>query len=130
MQSELKKLRGKETILVVEDEEPLRCVVVDLLTEFGYHVLSAGNGKEALNLIGGSGKIDLLVTDVVMPEMSGPELAAKVLEVRPKLKVIFVSGYTDGRLAASGPLAPEAVLVHKPFSIKALTAKMREMLDT
>ena len=129
MQPELKKLRGKETILVVEDEEPLRCVVVDLLTQFGYRVLAAASGNEALALVKGRGKIDLLVTDVVMPEMTGPELAAKAQELRPNLKIIFVSGFTDGHLASFGSLAPEAVLVHKPFSIKTLTAKMRELLD-
>ena len=129
MQADLKKLRGSETVLVVEDEEPLRCVVVDLLTEFGYRVLAAASGQEALSLVERPGTIDLLVTDVVMPEMTGPELAAKVLEFRPKLKVIFVSGYTDGRLAINGSLTPEAVLVHKPFSIRTLTAKIRELLD-
>ncbi|HJX82710.1 MAG TPA: response regulator [Candidatus Angelobacter sp.] len=123
------KLRGKETVLVVEDEEPLRCVVTDLLTQFGYHVLSAASGKEALALVQSSKTIDMLVTDVVMPEMTGPELAAKVLQSRPKVKIIFVSGYTDGHLASHGSLTPEAVLVHKPFSIKVLTAKMRELLD-
>ena len=129
MQVHLEKLQGAETVLVVEDEEALRCVVVDLLTELGYCVLSAANGKEALTLVQRSGVIDLLVTDVVMPEMTGPELAAKVLESRPNLKVIFVSGYADSRLAALESFKPETVLVHKPFSIKILTAKMRELLD-
>src|SRR5258708_14881639 len=129
MPVDLKKLRGKETGLVVEDEEPLRCVVTDFLHQFGYRVLWAASGKEALTLVQSSKPIDMLVTDVVMPEMTGPQLAAKVLELRPKVKVIYVSGYTDGHLASHGSLTPAAVLVHKPFSIKVLTAKMRELLD-
>ena len=125
----LKKLRGAETVLFVDDETPLRNVVVELLTELGYRVLAAASGQEALRLMQRHRGIDLLITDVVMPEMTGPELAAKVLESRPSLKVIFVSGYTDGRLGALEPFKSEVVLVHKPFSFKVLAAKMREILD-
>jgi two-component system cell cycle sensor histidine kinase/response regulator CckA len=123
------KLRGTEKVLLVEDEDPLRAVVTDLLTHLGYSVLSAANGPEALKLVADHPVIDMLVTDVVMPGMSGPELAKRILQSRPNLKIIFVSGYTAGKLAAYGSFTPEAVLVQKPFSIRVLTMKMREMLD-
>jgi two-component system cell cycle sensor histidine kinase/response regulator CckA len=129
MQSDLEKLRGTETVLVVEDEEALRCLVVDLLTHLGYRLLAASSGKEALSLAQRSGNIDLLVTDVEMPEMTGLELAAKVLESRPNLKVIFISGYAGGGVTVVESFKPEAVMVHKPFSIKTLAAKIRKLLD-
>jgi YesN/AraC family two-component response regulator len=92
-------------------------------------MLSASNGKEALAVVNAyPDKIDLLITDVMMPELPGPELAKALLEIRPELKVIFISGYSDGSLAQNGVLKPGTVLVNKPFTIKALTAKLREVL--
>lgn len=121
---------GTETILVVEDEEPLRKVVVELLSQLGYQVLSAANGKEALRLAADSRQqIHLLLTDVLMPEISGPELARRLKVQRPSLKVVFISGYDDGSLAPDGVLPPEVVLVHKPFTVKALSGRLREVLD-
>ncbi len=121
--------RGSETILLVEDEEPLRRLCSEFLEQLGYHMLSAPNGKEALALVNAyTGKIDLLITDVLMPELPGPELAKALLAIRPELKVMFISGYSDGSLAPNGVLKPGTVLVHKPFTIKALTAKLREVL--
>src|ERR1051326_5658741 len=122
--------RGTETILVVDDEESLRAVVVDLLSQLGYHVLSAANGKEALKLAGEyPGRIDLLLTDVVMDALPGPELAERLLQDRPEMKVIFISGFADGSLAPNGVLKPGTVLVQKPFTIRVLSAKWREVLD-
>ncbi len=121
--------RGSETILLVEDEEPLRRLCAEFLEQLGYHMLAAANGKEALALVQAyPGKIDLLITDVLMPELPGPELAQALLAMRPDLKVIFISGYSDGSLAHDGVLKPGTVLVHKPFTIRALTAKLREVL--
>lgn len=121
--------RGSETILLVEDEEPLRRLCVEFLGQLGYHMLPASNGKEAIALVEGyPGQIDLLITDVLMPEVTGPELAETLLSIRPDLKVIYISGYSDGSLGRDGILNPETVLVHKPFTIRALTAKLREVL--
>ena len=92
-------------------------------------MLSAANGKEALTLVEGyPDKIHLLITDVLMPELPGPELATALVAMRPDIKVIFISGYSDGSLATNGVLKPGTVLVHKPFTIRALTAKLREVL--
>ena len=121
---------GTETILLVEDEEPLRKVVVELLAQLGYQVLSAGNGKQALAVAAApQQKIDLLITDVLMPEISGPELARRLQAQKPRLKVIFISGFDDGSLAPQGVLPPDVVLVYKPFTVKALSGKVREVLD-
>jgi two-component system, cell cycle sensor histidine kinase and response regulator CckA len=123
--------RGTETILLVEDEEPLRKVIIELLTQIGYHVLSAANGKEAIEVAKTyPEKIHLLITDVIMPEISGPELAGELCAARPDLKVIYISGYTDDSLAPEGVLQPGTVLVNKPFSVRVLSAKMREVLDS
>jgi len=122
--------RGTETILLVDDEDSLRIVVVDLLRQLGYQVLSASSGKEALSLAEKhSEKIDLLISDVIMDELPGPELAEILLASRPEMKVIFISGYAEGSLAPDGVLKPGTILVQKPFTIKILSAKVREVLD-
>ncbi len=122
--------RGTETILLVDDEDSLRIVVVDLLRQLGYQVLTASSGKEALSVAEKhSSKIDLLVTDVIMDELPGPELAEILLTSRPDMKVIFISGYAEGSLAPDGVLKPGTILVQKPFTIKILSAKVREVLD-
>jgi DNA-binding NtrC family response regulator len=123
--------RGTETILVVDDEESLRIVVGDLLGQLGYNVLSAGGADEAMALAAGySGKIDLLLSDVIMEPVPGPALAALLTAVRPEMKVVFISGYADDSLAPDRVLKPGAVLVHKPFTIKILSAKLREVLES
>ena len=122
--------RGTETILLVEDEEQLRKVVIELLKQIGYNVLSAANGKEAIGVAEAySEDIHLLITDVLMPGIDGAELAKLLCGVRPGLKVIYISGYTDTCLAPEGVLPPGTVLVNKPFSVRALSAKIRELLD-
>jgi two-component system, cell cycle sensor histidine kinase and response regulator CckA len=122
---------GKETILVVDDEEALRAVLVDLLSQLGYRILSAGGGHEALALAGEySGKIDLLLTDVVMDPLPGPALAESLARTRPDMKVVFISGYANPSLAPDGVLKPGTVLVNKPFTMKILSAKLREVLES
>jgi DNA-binding NtrC family response regulator len=122
--------RGTETILVVDDEESLRVVVGDLLGQLGYNVLSASGGDEAMALAAGySGKIDLLLSDVIMEPVPGPALAERLTAERPEMKVVFISGYADASLAPEGILKPGTVLVHKPFTIKILSAKLREVLE-
>lgn len=121
--------RGTETILVVDDEESLRVVVGDLLGQLGYTVLSASGGDEAMALAAGyTGKIDLLLSDVIMEPVPGPALAERLTAERPEMKVVFISGYADDSLAPEGILKPGTVLVHKPFTIKILSAKLREVL--
>jgi DNA-binding NtrC family response regulator len=121
--------RGKETILVVDDEESLRTVIVDLLGHLGYCTLSAANGQDAMELAQGyPGRIDLLLTDVVMHPLPGPALAEKLMLSRPEMKVIFISGYANSSLAPDGVLKPGTVLVHKPFTMRILSAKLREVL--
>jgi two-component system, cell cycle sensor histidine kinase and response regulator CckA len=121
--------RGKETILVVDDEDSLRTVIVDLLSHLGYRTLSAANAQDAVKLaLEFPGKIDLLLTDVVMHPLSGPMLAEKLAHSRPEMKVIYISGYANASLAPDGVLMPGTVLVHKPFTMKLLSAKLREVL--
>lgn len=119
----------KETILVVDDDEALRTVVVDLLGHLGYCTLSAANGHEAMTLAEAyPGKIDLLLTDVVMHPLPGPALAERLMRSRPEMKVIFISGYPNKSLAPDGILKPGIILVDKPFTMKILSAKLREVL--
>jgi DNA-binding NtrC family response regulator len=122
--------RGKETILVVDDEESLRTVIVDLLGHLGYCTLSAANGQDAMDLAQRyPGRIDLLLTDVVMQPLSGPMLAENLMHSRPEMKVIYISGYANASLAPDGVLKPGTILVHKPFTMKILSAKLREVLE-
>lgn len=122
--------RGTETILLVDDEEALRTVVADLLSQLGYQMLSAGSGEQALRVADEyAGKIDLLLTDVAMDGLPGPELAETLLKTRPGMKVIFISGFADGSFAWEGILRLGMVLMQKPFSIKVLSAKLREVLQ-
>ena len=122
--------RGSETLLLVEDEEIVRELLVDTLRESGYTVLDAGEGKAALELAAGyAGSIDLLVTDLVMPGMGGRDLARRLATERPGLRSLYMSGYTEDRL--DGPQAPagDAPFLDKPFALAALTQKVRAVLD-
>jgi len=122
--------RGSETILVVEDETAVRNLARIILDKKGYTVLEAANGRHALHVAKQHpGTIDLLLTDVVMPLMGGQELAQNLLSLRPQMKVLFMSGYTDSALVRSGVYTGEMVLIQKPFSPDQLTDKVREMLD-
>src|SRR6266511_1061633 len=123
-------LRTSETILLVENEETLRKLAHDILEMSGYNVLAAANGKEALLLHSQhSGRIQLMITDVVMPEMSGRELAERVVAVDGKLKVLYMSGYTDDAIVYHGVLEEGIDFIQKPFSPDALARKVREVLD-
>jgi len=121
---------GTETILLVDDEESLRTVVVDLLSQLGYRLLSAASGQEAIEVAREfADRIDLLLTDVVMDGLPGPELAEVLLQSRPEMKVVYISGFADGSIAPNCVLKPGTVLVQKPFTIRFLSAKLREVLD-
>jgi CheY-like chemotaxis protein len=123
-------LRGTETVLVAEDEEGVRELLRKVLQGFGYTVLTARHGRDALMLAGERGEdIDLLVTDVVMPEMSGRELAETLQDRRPDLKVLFMSGYTDDEVLRRGVGGQDAPFVRKPFSPEDLVRRVRALLD-
>ena len=122
--------RGQETILLVEDDAPLRKLSRSILLANGYAVLEARHGKEAIQVSEQhSGPIHLLVTDVVMPEMGGTEAAGRLTSMRPGLKVLFLSGYADEAVHRHGMLAPGANFLPKPFTPDGLARKVREVLD-
>jgi PAS domain S-box-containing protein len=126
-----KKLRGQETILVVEDEELVRTMIAEALRRYGYQVLEARKGAEALVLHQEhQHPIDLLMTDVVMPEMSGQSLAERLVQANPHLKVLFTSGYSDNAIVRHGILLEGLHFIQKPFTIVALLQKIREVLDS
>ncbi len=121
---------GSETILLVEDEADVRELAREILEIAGYTVLEAARGDEALRLCRESARpINLLLTDVVMPQMSGPELARKLLALRPGTKVVYMSGYTDDALGHHGVLDPDIILLPKPFTPEALMQHLRLALD-
>jgi PAS domain S-box-containing protein len=122
--------RGAETILLLEDQDALRQVTGELLGAGGYRVLAAATGAEALTLVRSHpGPIHLLVTDVVMPGLSGPEVARAVTAVRPETRVLYTSGYTDDAVLQRGIVASEVAFIQKPFTATALASKVRELLD-
>lgn len=121
--------RGRETILVVEDEPALLTLAVEMLEILGYRVLAAGTPARAIKLAEEHRtEIDLLLTDVVMPEMTGPELGNVLFALRPGLKRLFMSGYTADIIAHRGILARDVRFIQKPFSLKELSMKVREAL--
>ena len=121
---------GTETILFVEDEESVRELVSEYLKARGYTVLEAGDGVAALELAEQhSGAIQLLITDVVMPKLSGRELATRVAANRENLKVLYISGYTDDSIFRHGVLEGGMAFLQKPFNLKVLAEKVREVLD-
>ncbi|MGH9775979.1 MAG: PAS domain S-box protein [Candidatus Acidiferrales bacterium] len=121
---------GSETILLVEDEAGVRALAREYLQSSGYTVLEARNGAEALEIAAKHGsEIHLLLTDVVMQGISGRELAENIQKLRPSAKVLFMSGYTDQAIVHHGILAPDTVLLQKPFTLNALSHKLREILD-
>ncbi len=122
--------QGKETILLVEDEPAIIRLAAAMLAKNGYTVLTADNPIEALKIAKDCGReIHLLVTDVVMPEMNGLDLANSLLLNHPNLKLLYMSGYTADVIANHGILDSGIDLIQKPFSMKELTSKVREILD-
>jgi CheY-like chemotaxis protein len=122
---------GTETILLVEDEEAVRTMISRVLHGGGYRILEARHGKEALEICGRHvGPIHLLVTDVIMPQMSGRELAEQLAPIRPEMKVLFMSGYPDNAIVHHGVLESGMAFLQKPFTLNALENKVREVLET
>ena len=120
---------GKETILVVEDEPEVRQFTVQALESYGYNVIEANDGDEGLEICRQMAEaIDLVLTDVVMPRMGGRELANRVWRVRPEMRFLFMSGYTDNALSMNGVLEPHVRFIEKPFSLEGLAKRVREVL--
>jgi two-component system cell cycle sensor histidine kinase/response regulator CckA len=120
---------GSKTVLVVDDAEGLRNMARRLLQQQGYTVLVAANADEALTLFERNGSIDVLLTDVVMPGASGPELTKQLIERRPTLRVVYMSGYTDEAIVHHGILEPGVIFLNKPFTSETLGQKVRDALD-
>ncbi len=129
-QTPARAARGTETVLVVEDEAPVRSVARQVLERHGYTVLEAPSAEAALDIATRySGAIHLLLTDVVMPGLNGRELATRLADLRPDARVIFMSGYTDDAVTRHGVLEPGSAYVQKPFTPDAIARKVREVLD-
>ena len=118
------------TILIVDDEAKMRAILSLWLTRHGFSVLEAGCGEDALRICKESeGPIHLLLVDVVMPGMSGVELAPQIMALRPDIKVILMSGYRDDRVFLNAALNPNTPFFHKPFTFEALIQKIQELLN-
>jgi CheY-like chemotaxis protein len=124
------RLRGSETVLLVEDDPSLRTLAREILTVQGYTVIEAASPVEAIRMHEGHKEsIHLLLTDVVMPEMNGPQLAARLKAARPGMEVLFMSGYTGAALAQQGGAEFGGAFLPKPFTPDGLSRRVREVLD-
>lgn len=122
---------GKKTILVVDDEPEVRKLVSAMVSQFGFGVLTADSGEHALTLYKHhKGPIDLLITDVIAPGMSGPMLADKLTEMQPDLKVLYISGYDNTHVVQKYVVEKGHALLTKPFSLDEMKSKVRELLPT
>jgi CheY-like chemotaxis protein len=122
-------LGGTETVLLVEDEESVRQLVRDTLVAKGYRVMEAANGEAGLaTALRHEGKIDLVITDVVMPGMGGRELVKQLAQKRPETKVLYLSGYTEDAILSEGTIERGAAFLQKPFTLQNLSRKVREVL--
>jgi PAS domain S-box-containing protein len=122
--------RGTETVLLVEDEDQVRDILTDILNSQGYQVYVAASGNEALDIARKNGVIHLMVTDVVMPQMSGRELSEKLAQFRPDMKVLYMSGYTDDAIVRHGLLDAKLNFLQKPFDSATVARKVRQVLDS
>jgi len=128
---QLPQVAGGETVIVAEDQEVVQRLVVRMLEDSGYRVLAAGDGEEALRRAEKlEGAVDLLVTDVVMPNLNGKQLYDRLFNRWPELRVLYMSGYSGDSIAQHAALSPEACFIQKPFTAKALLRKVREALES
>jgi CheY-like chemotaxis protein len=122
-------LGGTETVLLVEDEESVRQLVRETLAAKGYRVMEAQNGESGVAVAARhNGKIDLVITDVVMPGMGGRELVKQLAQTRPETKVLYLSGYTEDAIVSEGNIDSGAAFLQKPFTLQTLSRKVREVL--
>lgn len=124
--------RGTETILLVEDEPSVRFLAAEVLQRQGYTVLQAANGEEALRVAHefGEEEIQLLLTDIVMPQMGGRELRERLCALHPRIKVLFTSGFSDGAVVQDETTHPSVSFIPKPFTPETMAGKVRELLNT
>ena len=121
---------GTETLLIVENEAAIRNLLQMALRKNGYTVLAAESGREALHLVSAhSGPIHLLITDVMMPDIDGPELVRRLSAIRPETRTLFMSGYMDDALGEQGVLPSSVNFIQKPFSPSTIAQKVRDILD-
>ena len=124
------EISGTETLLIVENEPAIRNLLQVALRRNGYTVLAAESGREALELVRNhADAIHLLITDVVMPDMDGPELVRQLSTIRPDTRTLFMSGYMDDTLGERGILSSNANFIQKPFSPRTIAQKVRDILD-
>jgi len=124
-----RSLHGVETVLFVDDDAQLRALAERALRSHGYQVLVGANGEEALTLMtGGAQSVDLLITDVVMPRMQGPELARRLRAIHPGVRVLYITGYTE-RVIEDQERSTAATVLQKPFTPSGLLRSVREILD-
>jgi two-component system, cell cycle sensor histidine kinase and response regulator CckA len=130
MVSEIRTRKGSETVLLVEDEEVVRVLVRTILERYGYHVLEAQSAGDAFLLCEEhKATIHVLLTDVVMPRMSGRKLAARLAPLRPSMKVLYMSGYTDDSVVRHGILESDVAFIQKPIMPETLARKLREVIE-
>ena len=124
-------LFGEETVLVVEDQDEVRHLILDALKLYGYNVLEAPHGGSALLTCEKyQGKIDLIISDIVMPQMNGQELVERLIPLQPQMKVLFISGYSEDVFSTRSTLDPGMLYVQKPFTPVELLGKVRHVLDS
>ena len=117
-------------VLVVDDEPTVRMLVVEVLEEFGYAAIEAADAAAGLNVLQSDARVELLVTDLALPgRMTGRQLAEAARELRPDLPVLFITGYAENALIGNGRLEPNMQVITKPFTIGALTTRIRDLLS-
>jgi len=122
--------RGAETVLLVEDAPMIRRLAREIMTRAGYTVIEAGDGEQAAQLAVRLPRIDVLLTDVVMPRLNGIDLAAQLRTTRPDLRVLFMSGYTDYTIVRNGLLSDSTTFLQKPFTPEELLRKLRSVIES
>jgi CheY-like chemotaxis protein len=129
-QPPVESVRGSETVLSVEDDQNLRTLMAEFLTNLGYNIVESGSGNAAFEMVAKqSSPVQALITDIMMPGMSGRELANKLLAALPKLRVLYISGYTHDSAVQTRILGEGESFLQKPFALAELSRKLREVID-
>jgi CheY-like chemotaxis protein len=125
----MERSRTGETVLVVEDEQAVRDLVLEVLGELGYRSLEAADGPSALQILASRERIDLLITDIGLPGLNGRQVADAARRHRPALQILFMTGYAENAAIAGGFLEPGMAMVTKPFAMEALASRIRQMIE-